>query len=95
MVQNLPEYLTENADGSITIRTTRPVTIDGASVSTVTMREPTVGDEIAASAGAGRSAENFEVTLFANLCTISPDAIRGMTIRNYKRMQEAYRLFTD
>ena len=36
-----------------------------------------------------------EVTMFANLCNISPEQVKTMTVRNYGRVQEAFKLFTD
>lgn len=94
MTNKIPEFVTENADGSLAIRLAKPIVVDGVPQSVIQMREPTVGDEIAAQTSPGGSA-GFEVTLFGNLTMLPPDALRAMTIRNYRRLQEAYRLFTD
>lgn len=90
-----PEYITENADGSLTVNLATPFSIDGAMVSAITMREPTVGDELAAATAAGKSAEQMELALFGNLCGLTPADLRAMTMRNYRRLQGAYQLFTE
>lgn len=89
-----PDYLAENADGSVTISLRAGVSIDGARVRALTMREPTVDDQLTAEKVKGSPAER-EVTLFANLCEVAPGDIRGMSMRDYGRLQEAYRGFLD
>lgn len=71
-----------------TIELKRPVTISGAKVERLTMREPTVGDQIDAQ-NATKSAADGEVLLIANLCEISPDDVRGLTMRDYRALQAA------
>ena len=91
----LPSYIQEAAEG-FKITLTKPINIDGAQVSEVIMREPTVQDLLAAEMIAkGQSAANQEITMFANLCTVLPDQIKGLTMRNYGRLQAAFKLFTD
>lgn len=87
-----PEYITQNGDGSLTIALARGVA--GALSKTVTMREPTVGDQIAVSAMPGSDAAK-EVALFANLCEVTPEEIKGLTMRDYTRLQQGYRVFFD
>lgn len=89
----MPEYLTETDDG-LTIKLTRPVEIDGSEVNAITMREPTVQDQLDVQAIKGSEAHR-EVTLMANLCSLTPDQVKAMTMRNYRRLQEALEVFTE
>lgn len=77
----LPDFLSENDDGSLTI-TLR----NGGKV---TMREPTVADQLAAK-GDGQHAE---ISLAGNLCGLAPDEIKAMTSRNYLRVQAGLKHF--
>lgn len=68
--------------------------VDGTKVTTVRMREPTVQDQIAASETKGSSARQ-EITMIANLCEISPDAVCQLSLRDYKKLQQAFLGFTE
>ena len=75
-----------------TIELERGVEIAGARVMTLTMREPTVDDQIIAGETKGGSALQ-EVTLLANLCEIAPADIRRLAMRDYVKLQKAYAAF--
>ena len=89
----MPEYLTETDDG-LKIELSKAVEIDGAQTKTVTMREPTVQDQLDVQAIKGSEAHR-EVTLMANLCDLTPDQVKAMTMRNYRRLQAALEVFTE
>lgn len=89
-----PDYLIDNADGTVTVKLARGVTIDGAKVMALTMREPTVGDQLAAMPGKASRAQE-EIALFANLCTIAPGDVSALKMKDYGRLQEAYTGFLD
>lgn len=76
------------------IKLIRGVEISGALVKTLTMREPTVGDQIDASELKGSDAAQ-EVALFANLCEITPAEVRSMSMKDYNLIRDAYRAFID
>lgn len=61
---------------------------------TITMREPKVLD-MRASQKSSKSAEDVELKLFGNLCGLTPDEIDQLSMKNYGRLQEAFRLFTE
>ncbi|UXU73715.1 MULTISPECIES: phage tail assembly protein [unclassified Paracoccus (in: a-proteobacteria)] len=82
-MSELPEFIQENHDGSLSI-TLRNGTI-------IAMREPTVADQLAAK-GDGQQAE---IALVGNLCGLSPEEIKAMTSRNYLRMQAGLKHFFD
>ncbi|WP_171178669.1 phage tail assembly protein [Ruegeria sp. HKCCD8929] len=84
---------TEQPDGSMLIDfTDRPLNLDGTDVRKLTMREPTVEDQIAARQHGDDSAE-AEIAMFANLVELAPDQVRKLTMRQYVRLQEAYAAF--
>lgn len=89
-----PDYLKLNEQtGHIDITLARPLNVDGANVKVLRMREPTVADQEVAVDAAGSDASR-EIAMFANLCEVSPDQIRKMALRDYKRLQEAFVNFT-
>ncbi|ATI41959.1 hypothetical protein CBW24_08045 [Pacificitalea manganoxidans] len=79
-------------DMTKTIELERGVEIAGARVMTLTMREPTVDDQIIAGETKGGSALQ-EVTLLANLCEVAPADIRRLAMRDYVKLQKAYAAF--
>ena len=81
-------------EGEIAVTLNTGVNIDGAKVNVLTMREPTVQDTLAMDNIKGSSSDK-EIGYFANLCQISPDDIKGMTQRDYGRLQKAYENFID
>ena len=75
-----------------TVKLRYPLTVDGAAVEELAMRRPLVRDMRAAQrAGDGRA--GAEVALFANLCEIAPEAIDGMDLGDYHRLQGVYEGF--
>lgn len=88
-----PEWLREG-EGHADIDLTRPLEIEGAPVSTMRMREPTVNDQVIASESKGSEAAR-EIAMFSNLCEVSPDDVRRLPLRDYKRLQRAFMGFTD
>lgn len=91
--KEIPEYLEIN-DDNVVITLKKGADIDGVNVKVITMREPTVQDNMALDAIKGGDAVK-EVTYFANLCSIAPDDIKKLTQRDYNRLQTAYGFFTD
>lgn len=81
------DYIVETETGvDVTLR--KPVMIDGVPVSVISMREPTVQDQLAMDAVKGGDAMK-ETTLVANLCMLTTEQLRAMPLRDYKRLQEA------
>ncbi len=85
------QFITEG-DGFADIKLSRPVEMNGAKVSQLRMREPTVGDQERAGDSGGSDTQR-EIMLFSSLCEVSPDDIRNMGMRDYMRLQQAYTLF--
>ena len=74
-----------------TITLKYPVTVDGATHTTLTMRRPKVCDSRDAQRG-GTNADS-EIRLFANLCEVTPAAIEELDMADYMRMQKVYEGF--
>lgn len=79
--------------GSINIKLASGMNLDGAKVMEVTMREPTVDDQMNVQ-GHGTEAEQ-EVKLIANLCMVTPQDIRSLTLRDYTKVKAAFMGFID
>lgn len=72
----------------------KPLNVNGAELSVIRMREPSVDDQLAMDETSGGDAAK-ELGMFANLCTIPPADLRKLSLRNYKRVQRAFLGFLD
>lgn len=87
-----PDYI-ELQDGKAAVTLSRPLDIDGAKVNVLTMREPTVDDQIAAEANGSDGMADKKY--MANLCMVSPADIGRLPLRDFKRLQVAFGFFLD
>lgn len=78
----------------VDIKLTSPLTIAGAEVKALRMREPTVADQLAAEDAKGNDAAR-EIAMFANLCEVAPDDIKRLTLKDYRAAQKAFAGFLD
>ncbi|MBU3035448.1 phage tail assembly protein [Tritonibacter mobilis] len=88
----LPDYCKHNVDGdeeTITVTLAKGIIAGGEKRTEITLREPTVGDNMAARQSAKGDNAGHEVNLLANLAGLSPDEIRSAKMRDYTRLQEA------
>ncbi|QTI81503.1 phage tail assembly protein (plasmid) [Roseomonas marmotae] len=81
-------------EGSVSIELSRPLDISGAKVSVLQMREPTVEDQLVADKMGGDNRQT-EIVLFANLCGVTPDDIKHMSLRDYRKVQQAFMGFIN
>ncbi|WP_299144152.1 phage tail assembly protein [uncultured Tateyamaria sp.] len=91
----LPEWLTEEDDGSVTVSfkdMKRKPEIDGTEVSELRMREPSVMDQLSQEKK-HRNKGDAEIALIANLTEQSPDAIQGLKMKQYNRCAVALAFF--
>jgi hypothetical protein len=66
-----------------------PVTSAGVEIKTLKMREPKVRDMLAAEkAGKGDAAR--EISMFAALCEVEPTVIEELSMKDYRKVQDAY-----
>lgn len=75
-----------------TITLNNPITVDGMSVSELTIRRPKVRDYLAIERING-SDLNKEVTLTANLTSVAKEAIEELDIADYVKIQEVLKDF--
>lgn len=75
--------------GFVDVELSRPIEIDGAQVTVLRMREPTVADQLMLDDLKGGDATK-EVTLVANLCEVTPEDIKRLTLRDYRKVQQAF-----
>ena len=87
-----PEYI-KLGEGKAEITLSRPLEIEGAKVNVLTMREPTVDDQLAAEKhGTGGEADK---AYMANLCMVTPADIGRLPLRDFRRLQVAFGFFID
>jgi hypothetical protein len=74
---------------SVSIELEFPLTIAGAKVGVLSMRRSTVGDVLVAN----RVKDDIEreIVLFANLCSVTPEEIRNLDLKDYSKLQEVFR----
>lgn len=90
--KSTPDYI-NLLDGKADVTLSRPLEIDGAKVNVLTMREPTVDDQIAAEAGGSDGVADKKY--MANLCMVTPSDIGRLPLRDFKRLQVAFGFFLD
>lgn len=76
-------------DGHVDIDLSSAITVSGAEIKVLRMREPTVADQLTADAMKGSDAEK-EVAILANLCDVAPADIKTLKLRDYRKLQQAY-----
>ena len=64
-----------------------PAQLSDRTLSSITMRRPTVGDHLAAQKSAGTDAER-EIRLIANLAELPPAAIYQLDMKDYAQLQK-------
>lgn len=69
-----------------------PITVDGATLSELSIRRPKVRDMLAMENMAKNEAEK-EINLFANLCELTPEALHELDMSDYAKLQKAYQDF--
>lgn len=66
----------------------------GSTTKAVRMRSPTVNDMLVADKSKGSDAEK-EIAIFANLCSLTPDEIGKMSMRDYALIRKAWLDFLE
>lgn len=88
-----PDWLVYKDDGAH-ITLSKPLNVNGTDVPVIVMREPDVDDQLAMDAINGGDAAK-ELGMMSNLCTIAPETLRKLKLRDYKRVQRAFLGFLD
>lgn len=71
---------------------THPVTLNGETVGSVVMREPTVADMRAVDKQ-GRTDLEREILMIGRLIGVPGEELDALSVSNYKRLQEQYASF--
>ncbi|STQ91722.1 phage tail assembly protein [Iodobacter fluviatilis] len=78
-----------------TIKLSTAIKLNDVLVNQLQLREPTVGDQLDVQV-LGKSDAEREQLMFARLCDCAPNDLRQLTLRDYKKLQDAYfRLLSD
>lgn len=89
--QEKKDYI-EEGDGHVVITLARAETVAGGKVTTVTMREPEVGDWRRMKKQPGTE-EDKEAFMICNLCSLAPSEYDKFSLKNMVRCAEAFSLF--
>lgn len=76
-------------EGFVDVELSRPLNISGAEVKALRMREPTVADQLVSEEMKGTDSAK-EIAMLSNLCEVSPDDIKRLTLKDYKKVQAAF-----
>lgn len=76
-------------EGFAEITLSRPLEVSGTKMPVLTMREPTVNDQLVSEAATGSDGEK-DVLYMANLCGVAPDDIKRLPLRDFQRVKEAF-----
>lgn len=88
------EDFVTHGDGFAVVKLSRSMNVGGVPVESLKMREPTVRDQLAVDSAKGSDLEK-EIGFFANLCEITPEQVKALTVRDYRRLVVAFTGFTD
>ena len=74
----------------IKIKLVTPIDINGVKTDTIVLREPTVGDSLDVQKLAPNDDDQREVLMLARLADISPEDLKRMGMKDFRRMQKGY-----
>ena len=69
-----------------------PITLNGVETKEISIRRPTVGDQLLADKLGGSDAEK-EIAFMANLAGCAPDDLHKLDLKDYQKLQEIFRSF--
>jgi hypothetical protein len=75
--------------GFIDVTLNRPIDVDGTEMKVLRVREPTVADQLVADEYKGSDSAK-ELLTMANLCQVSTEDLKKLTLKDYKKLQEAF-----
>lgn len=95
----LPKFVKQNADYSLTVTLSREYSIGGEKRNHVTLREPTVGDQrqfLTSTRPSDREIADIEQKLLVSLADgLTPAEAEAMAMKDYARLQAAYLFSID
>jgi len=87
------KWIKYEADGAAVVTLSKQAEMAGMKVGFLRMREPLVEDQLAVD-DIQKDATK-ELTLYANLCMVTPGDLQKLPMRDYKRLQAAFMGFLD
>ncbi|MFQ3394676.1 phage tail assembly protein [Enterobacter mori] len=75
-----------------TVNLSRPVDLNGETITSLTLREPTVRDKIMFEKAKGSLLEK-ELAMIASLCGRSPEDLYGLPACDYDQLVKAFNVF--
>ncbi|MEW4338496.1 phage tail assembly protein [Chromobacterium vaccinii] len=72
------------------VKLTSAVELNGVKTDTLTMREPTVGDQLSARKVAGADDGEYELHMFASVLGCAPSDLHQLTLFDYGELQKAW-----
>ena len=69
-----------------------PIKLNGAEISTITMRRPKTRDDVTY-ARSGKDVVDRNLDLYASLCEMTPDEILELDSTDYDKLEDQYRSF--
>lgn len=75
-----------------TITLDYPYAVDGVTLSAITLRRPTVADNLAVQKSNAADHER-EIRLLANLAELAPENLHSMDLKDYAKLQKAFTSF--
>ena len=89
MSKPAPKYLTLTAE-NVTVRLSKPATLNGVNQATITLRAPTVKDIRSSGQTSDGDEEQRELNLFASLAEVGVKDLEGLTYKDYNRISTGY-----
>lgn len=80
--------------GFVDIKLRRSIDVGGVAVKALRMREPTVNDQLTVQEMKCSEVQQ-EIHMISNLCDIAPDDVKKLTLRDYRKVQQAFMGFTE
>ncbi|RRV72490.1 phage tail assembly protein [Pseudomonas sp. p99-361] len=89
MSKQAPKFLTLTAE-NVTVRLSKPTTLNGVDQATITLRAPTVKDIRSAGQTSDGDDAQREMSLFASLAEVGVKDLEGLTYKDYNRIATGY-----
>lgn len=89
MSKTIPKYLTLTAE-NVTVRLSKPTSLNGIDQATITLRAPTVKDIRSSGQTSDGDEEQRELNLFASLAEVGVKDLEGLTYKDYNRVATGY-----
>ncbi|HAL67026.1 MAG TPA: phage tail assembly protein [Pseudomonas sp.] len=94
MSKPAPKFLTLTAE-NVTVRLSKPATLNGIDQATITLRAPTVKDIRSAGQTSDGDDEQRELNLFASLAEVGIKDLEDLAYKDYNRIATGYKFLVQ